>query len=140
MSDRWAYHHGNGPYHYDDTDDITQDDDGDPSDLPSGTKCHALITDHQLLVGSAPTAATHVLRLGDGSLVIPSVTGGSIDNPILNSYNSQLVLVIGLDGAGNTVMTLYGFAAGASDTPVVPFRVQGLAGIYVAIAGHNIAS
>lgn len=144
MALQYSYTFGAGPYYFDDDDDIEVDEDGDPGTtdgapaLPAGLKCHSHITSGQLYIGTAPTLAEHVVRKSDGSAIIPTVVT-DINAPDLSTHNEQLIIVTGTY-EGNTVVTLYAFVAGASDPPAPPYRVAGYVGIYVAIAGHAIAS
>ena len=131
-----------GPFEYDDTDPINDED----GDFP-GENYRAITTNDQLLVERAPAIDEEVLRLIDlGYRVLPPVSVANINNPTeLNAVAGDLgtmVLVYEIVGAGGlNEYTIYVYDASgpAVNSPYVVDADGAGAERWIALAGKYFA-
>lgn len=135
MATKKIYFGSVGPFLYDDTDPVN-DPDGDFA----GESHKALVTDGQQLIGEAPVDPTHVVRLQDLTGYILPLSVANIDDPsaelnaIAGDHKGSLALCY-QTLAGDDEWTLYAWDDASTDAENVPYTVDGLTGMWIAIAG-----
>lgn len=140
MTERQFWIGSSGPFYYDDAEQQVPVAEATEDSLADSTLKHALRTEGQVLVGTAPSLATHVLRLEDLDGEFQQIACNTLLDPIeLNSLSADVVggLLIAYTTSSNiNEYTLYAWDSASAVAENPPYTVDGAGGgKWVAIGG-----
>ncbi len=138
MTEKKIYIGSVGPFIFDDT-DLIDDEDGDFA----GDTMKSIVTNHQMQITDPPADDEHIVRLEDMDGRIFSATSvADIDDPstelgALASVNGSILMCYEVS-ANENEWTMYLFDSAVGTGVNIPYAVAGSSGFWVAVAGKYV--